>query len=60
MSGKPRWVKNQWNGLDNYQCSLCPFATLDHDLMKEHARDRHPLESESAPDVAATTPKSEK
>lgn len=53
---KPRWRKGTWAGKDNYRCNLCPFSTLDHDWMKKHARERHPLPSE----VAAATPTPER
>jgi hypothetical protein len=45
---KARWTKNTWAGRDNYACNLCPFATLEHGLMEQHARERHPLPSEEA------------
>jgi len=27
-----------WNGLDNYECNVCPYATLDVELIKVHVR----------------------
>ena len=32
------FTENEWHELKNYQCSKCPFATLDEKLIKEHAR----------------------
>lgn len=52
MGTKPRFKKTSWAGNDNYECQLCPFATLDHDLIEAHVRERHPLPSEEA----ATSP----
>lgn len=28
----------EWKGLDNYECVICPFATLKQEEIKDHMR----------------------
>lgn len=43
----PRYKTTSWAGHPNFECLLCPFATLDHGLMIRHVRQRHPTPAES-------------
>lgn len=36
------WYITTWAGMDNYECSDCPFATLDPDAIAEHVRLHEP------------------
>jgi hypothetical protein len=42
----PRYKTTQWSGRDNFECTLCPFKTLDRGRMVNHVRAAHPTESE--------------
>lgn len=35
------WTTSKWHDHDNFTCDLCPFATLDLDLIAAHVRVRH-------------------
>ena len=28
----------RWNGMRNYECTRCPFATLDEERAREHSK----------------------
>ena len=43
----PRYKTTKWNGLDNFECLHCKFATLDRGLIAQHVRGRHPTAAES-------------
>ena len=30
------YTEGTWSGKVNYECKACPFATLDHDLIRQH------------------------
>lgn len=36
-----QWTETTWSGLANYQCSACPFATIDADAMARHQMGAH-------------------
>ncbi len=55
----PRYKQTKWSGLDNYECQLCPYATLDYGLMVAHVRETHPTPAElggQAPHPLASVP----
>lgn len=37
----PPFVVGKWKGLDNYQCLLCAYATVDYDRAVEHYNKAH-------------------
>lgn len=45
MSTK-RYRTTKWHHLDNYECTVCPFATLDRGRMVIHVRTEHPTAAE--------------
>lgn len=47
------WTVGEWSKLPNYECTLCPFSTLDLPIMEEHQRLRHTT-NDPAPDQART------
>lgn len=42
----PRYRTTSWNGLENFECTVCPFTTLDRGKMVNHVRDHHPTAAE--------------
>ena len=36
------WTVSRWKDQDNYECTHCPFSTLDLSLMQEHALEHLP------------------
>jgi hypothetical protein len=38
---KPAWTVGTWGGHPNYECSRCPFKTLDKAAAAEHVLRRH-------------------
>jgi hypothetical protein len=43
----PRYKTTNWRGHDNYECTLCPFATLEKPRIVEHVNRAHPLKSQA-------------
>lgn len=35
----------RWNGLPNYECAHCAFATLELSRIEAHAKQKHGIES---------------
>jgi len=40
---RKQYEKGKWNGIPNYQCLQCRFATLDEDLIIKHVKSHPPL-----------------
>ena len=38
MSDEQRFTVGTWSGFPNYECTLCPFSTLDRRTMEDHQR----------------------
>ncbi len=41
MNEKQKIRVTQWHGMANYQCGLCPFATLDPQAIEAHMKKAH-------------------
>jgi len=52
------YITGEWHGLPNYECSDCPFASLEEGTVLAHMAQRHPIapvfEPDEAPEPAAT------
>jgi hypothetical protein len=45
------YITGEWHGLPNYECSDCPFSSLEEGTVLAHMAQRHPIEPVFEPDA---------
>ena len=58
MEEEKTYTVGKWQDFTNYQCKLCPFSTLDEDMIQAHYQARHVPNATTPPGAPPPEPQS--